>query len=171
MAFENLKSRMNFRGEAKVAAIVAVLLLVGLTAYSYLPGGTMLILRGVAAENAPRGQLDDDAALAYARAHGYSGEVLDVGADNGPQVKLALDRIRNNSRVNGLYGFSGGGFNAVAIWNALTPDEKKRIRKIVVVGSPGISKASFPGAADVVVKEDPPEGHMAGPRVLLEKGK
>lgn len=170
MAFENLKSRRNFRGEAKVAGLIAIFLLIGIAAYPYLPG-TMLILRGVAAENAPRGQLDDDAALAYARAHGYSGEVLDVGADNGPQVKLALDRIRNNSRVNGLYGFSGGGFNAVAIWNALTPDEKKRIRKIVVVGSPGISKASFPGAVDVVVKDDPPEGHLEGPRVLLQKGK
>jgi hypothetical protein len=84
---------------------------------------------------------------------------------------MALDRIRNDSRVNGIYGFSGGGFNAAAVWNSLTPDEKKRIRKIVVVGAPGISKASFPGAADVTVKEDPPEGHMEGPRKLLEKGK
>jgi hypothetical protein len=170
MAFENIKSRSNFRGEAKVATLMAVFLVVGLAAYPYVPG-TMLILRGVAANNAPRGQLDDYSAMIYARAFGYSGEVLDVGADNGPQVKLAIDRIRNDSRVNGIYGFSGGGFNAVAIWNSLTPDERKRIRKIVVVGSPGISKASFPGAVDVTVKEDPPEGHMEGPRALLKKGK
>ena len=165
-----LKGRKNFASEIMVAGLVALFMVIGLAAFSY-GQSKMLILRGVAAENAPRGQLDDDAALAYARAHGYSGEVLDVGADNGPQVKMALDRIRNDRRVSALYGFSGGGFNAVAVWNQLTPDEKKRIRKIVVVGSPGISKASFPGLADVTVKEDPPEGHMEGPRVLLEKGK
>jgi hypothetical protein len=168
---DSLRSRKNFPNEAKVAVLIGAFALVGLTAYQYAPGGKMLILRGVAAENAPRGQLDDQAALTYARVHGYSGEVLDVGADTGPQVKLALERIRNDRRVSALYGFSGGGFNAVAVWNQLTPDEKKRIRKIVVVGAPGISKASFPGVADVTVKEDPPEGHMAGPRELLEEGK
>jgi hypothetical protein len=169
--FGNWKSRKNFTGEAKVAVLLGAFAIVGLTAYSYAPGGTMLILRGVASENAPRGQLDDGAALTYARINGYSGEVLDVAADNGPQVKMALERIRNDRRVNALYGFSGGGFNAVQVWNQLTPEEKQRIRKVVVVGAPGISKASFPGVADVTVKGDPPEGHMEGPRVLLEEGK
>jgi hypothetical protein len=169
--FGSWKSRKNFSGEATVAILLAIFTVVGLAAYTYTPGGTMLILRGIAGEDAPRGQLDDKAALAYARYNGFSGEVLDVAADNGPQVKMALDRIRSDRRVNALYGFSGGGFNAVQIWNQLKPEEKQRIRKIVVVGAPGISKASFPGVADVTVKEDPPEGHMEGPRVLLEEGK
>jgi hypothetical protein len=163
------KSRPNFSGEAKVALMVAVFAVLGLVAWSYAPG-TMLILRGVAGDDAPKGQLDDRSALTYARLHGYSGEVLDVAADSGPQVKMALERIRNDRSVSALYGFSGGGFNIVAIWNQLKPEEKKRIRKIVVVGAPGVSKASFPGVSDVTVKEDPPQGHMAGPRVLLEQG-
>jgi hypothetical protein len=169
--FGGWKTRPNFTGETKVALLLAVFAIFGLAAYSYAPGDKMIILRGVAGDNAPRGQLDDSAALAYARRHGYSGEVLDVAADNGPQVKLALERIRSDRRVRALYGFSGGGFNIVQIWNQLKPEERQRISKIVVVGAPGISKASFPGVSDVTVKEDPPEGHMEGPRVLLEEGK
>jgi hypothetical protein len=43
-----------------------------------------------------------------------------------------------------------------------------RIRKIVVIGSPGVVKSDFTGNSEVLIKADPPEGHMAGPRVLLE---
>jgi hypothetical protein len=37
-----------------------------------------------------------------------------------------------------------------------------------VIGSPGVAKSDFPGSVDVLIKADPPEGHMAGPRILLE---
>src|SRR5262245_34418354 len=71
----------------------------------------MLILRGIASADSPRGQLDDRSALGYAQRLGFRGEVLDVAADAGgsPQVKLALERIRGDEHVAALYGFSGGG--------------------------------------------------------------
>jgi hypothetical protein len=43
----------------------------------------MLILRGIASEENPRGQLDDQSALEYARRSGFRGEVLDVAGDAG----------------------------------------------------------------------------------------
>ena len=134
--------------------------------------GVMLILRGIAGPDRPRGQLDDGSAIEYARRLGYQGEVLDIagnnaGADN-PQVAMALDHIRNNERVTAIYGFSGGGYNIRHIWAHLSAAERKRVGKVVVVGSPGVSKADFPGSADVVIEKDPPAGHMAGPKVLLE---
>jgi hypothetical protein len=132
------------------------------------PGGEMLILRGIAGENAPRGLLDDRAALAYARALGYSGRVLDIAANGGAQVERALDEIRNDRRVRALYGFSGGGYNARRVWSELGLDERRRIRKVVVVGAPGVTPASFPGSREVVIQPDPPEGHMAGPKALLQ---
>ena len=132
---------------------------------------TMLILRGIAGPQAPRGQLDDPAALEYARELGYAGEVLDVagntGADNA-QVKMAVDRIRHDESVTALYGFSGGGYNARRVWNQLNAAERRRIGKIVVIGSPGVAADDFPGSADVIIKADPPAGHMAGPKTLLE---
>jgi hypothetical protein len=150
-------------------ALVLAILLASVAAVQYGPFGreSMLILRGIADANAPKGQLDDDAALEYARRLGYSGEVLDVAADTGPQVRMALERIRNDKNVTALYGFSGGAYNARTVWAQLNPQERSRLRKIVVVGSPGVGKQSFPGSKDVVVQEDPPEGHMAGPKVLL----
>jgi hypothetical protein len=64
--------------------------------------------------------------------------------------------------------FSGGGYNAALIWQQLNQDERDRIRKVVVIGSPGVNEENFPGAAEVVIRADPPEGHMAGPKALLE---
>jgi len=122
--------------------------------------GTMLILRGLSAPYAQRGLLDDESALAYAKTLGYVGEVLDIGGE-GPQVQMALDRIRGGN-VNALYGFSRGGYNMRTIWNQLTPEQRGRIQKIVIVGAPGVTAANFPGMSDVVVQADPPEGHMAG---------
>jgi hypothetical protein len=152
--------------------LVAALIGLGIAAAVYTPGREkMLILRGVAAETAPRGQLDDDAAMAYARRLGYRGEVLDVAADmpaEKSQIQMALEHIRADNNVTALYGFSGGGYNAQNIWAQLTPGERQRIRRIVIVGSPGITPAAFPGSSEVVVQDDPPEGHMAGPRVLLQ---
>jgi hypothetical protein len=135
------------------------------------PGSVMLILRGIASADSPRGQLDDASALEYARRVGYRGEVLDVAGDTGrgsEQVKMALARIRQDEAVRAVYGFSGGGYNARLIWQQLDLSERERLRKIVVVGAPGVAQRDFRGAGEVLVKEGPPEGHMAGPKSLLE---
>ncbi len=131
----------------------------------------MLVLRGIADADHPRGQLDDQSALAYAQRTGFKGEVLDIAGNTGPeneQVSIALARIRHDETVAAIYGFSGGGYNARAIWKELTPAQRHRIRKVVVIGSPGVANADFAEASDVVIKSDPPEGHMAGPKALLE---
>jgi hypothetical protein len=131
----------------------------------------MLILRGIANAENPRGQLDDEAALAYAGRLGFRGEVLDIAGNTysgSPQVEKALERIRADRAIAAIYGFSGGGYNARLIWKQLEPPHQERIRKIVVIGSPGVAKSDFPGSAEVLIKADPPEGHMAGPRRLLE---
>lgn len=165
---EDWKKRMNALGGAQRLVLVAGLLLLGFVAIgSTPPRANMLILRGIASMDAPRGQLDDRSALEYARRLGYAGEVLDVAA-NPSQVEMAIERIRRDRWVKAIYGFSGGGYNARQVWSELAPHERQRIGKIVVVGSPGVTEASFPGGADVVVKDDPPEGHMAGPKALLQ---
>jgi len=131
----------------------------------------MLILRGVSDDEHPRGQLDDRSALEYARRLGYRGEVLDVAGNNwtgNPQLAMALDRIHADDSITALYGFSGGGYNARHLYAKLTPSERKRIRKIVVVGSPGVSRTDFPESPDVVIKPDPPTGHLEGPKALLD---
>jgi hypothetical protein len=131
----------------------------------------MLILRGIANAENPRGQLDDEAALAYASRLKFKGEVLDIAGDTysgSPQVEKALERIRADRGIAAIYGFSGGGYNARLIWKQLEPPHQQRIRKIVVIGSPGVAKSDFPGSAEVLIMADPPEGHMAGPRRLLE---
>ena len=135
------------------------------------PTGVMLILRGIANSEHPRGQLDDQSALEYARRAGFQGEVLDVAGDTGadsPQVGMALERIRRDDTVTAIYGFSGGGYNARQIWKELTAAERERVRKVIVIGSPEVAKADFPESSDVLIKADPPEGHLAGPKVLLE---
>jgi hypothetical protein len=132
-------------------------------------GDVMLILRGIANAENPRGQLDDDAAREYALRLGYRGEVLDVAGDaDGPQAKTALDRIHRDDKVTAIYGFSGGGYNARRVWSQLNAEERQRIGKVVVIGAPGVNKSDFPGSTDVLIKQDPPDGHMAGPRTLLE---
>src|SRR5262249_53407223 len=131
----------------------------------------MLILRGIANSENPRGQLDDPSALEYAQRLGFRGEVLDVAGNTGadsPQVMLALERIRRDETVTALYGFSGGGYNARLIWKKLAAAERERIRKVIVIGSPQVAKGDFPGTSDILIKADPPEGHMAGPKALLE---
>jgi hypothetical protein len=135
------------------------------------PRQVMLILRGIANAENPRGQLDDEAALAYAGRLKFKGEVLDIAGDTysgSPQVEKGLERIRADRAIAAIYGFSGGGYNARLIWKQLETPHQQRIRKIVVIGSPGVAKSDFPGSVDVLIKADPPEGHMAGPRILLE---
>ena len=131
----------------------------------------MLILRGVANSANPRGQLDDRAALEYARRMGYRGEVLNVAgntARESAQARLGLERIRRDQTITAIYAFSGGGYNARLMWEELNRAERDRIRKVVVIGSPGLHRSDFAGASEVVIKPDPPEGHLAGPRALLE---
>lgn len=130
----------------------------------------MLILRGVASSERPRGQLDDEAALEYARRLGFRGEVLDVAGNPGPnsaQVRMAMERIHQDKSITAIYGFSGGGYNARLIWAELSNSDRDRIRKVVVIGSPGVLEADFVGTSEVIIKADPPEGHMAGPKALL----
>ena len=132
-------------------------------------GQVMLILRGIANSENPRGQLDDQSALEYAQRVGFRGEVLDVAGDAGAdsaQVRMALDRIRRDETVAAIYGFSGGGYNTRLIWSELTIEERGRVRTVVVVA--GIANGDFTGGHDVIIKPDPPDGHMAGPKALLE---
>jgi hypothetical protein len=159
----------------RLAATAAVLILASLT----LPGllianparhPTMLILRGIANAENPRGQLDDGSAIEYARRLGFRGDVLDVAGNTGvnsPQVKTAIDRIHEDRAVRGLYGFSAGGYNARLIWKELSPAERQRFVKVVVLGAPGVEARDFPDAADVLIRQDPPAGHLAGPKALL----
>ena len=132
----------------------------------------MLILRGIAGNGKPKGQLDEAPALEYARRLGYVGEVLDVAGNTGagsPQVRMALARIRDDEKdpVTAIYGFSGGGYNARHIWAALNASERADIDMVVVLGSPGVASESFLGCENVIIRGDPPAGHMAGPRVFL----
>ena len=58
-------------------------------------GTVMLIMRGIPNSESPLGQLDDWAAVEYARRIGLHGEVLDVAGSSradSPQVAMALDR-------------------------------------------------------------------------------
>jgi hypothetical protein len=90
----------------------------------------MLILRGIANAENPRGQLDDEAALAYASRLKFEGEVLDIAGDTysgNPQVEKALERIRADRGIGAIYGFSGGGYNARLIWKQLEPPHQQRI--------------------------------------------
>jgi hypothetical protein len=131
----------------------------------------MLILRGVANSENPRGQLDDESALEYARRVGFRGEVLDIAGNPGPnsaQVGRAIERILRDGTVTAIYGFSGGGYNARLIWDKLSAAERGRIHKVVVIGSPGVHEIDFVGSSEVIIKPDPPEGHMAGPKTVLD---
>src|SRR5262249_14173326 len=132
---------------------------------------TMLILRGIANAENPRGQLDDGSAIEYARRLGFRGDVLDMAANTGvhsPQVKTAIDRIHDDSTVQGLCVFGGGGYTARFIWKELSGGDRQRISRVIVRGAPGVAERVFPDAADVVIRQDPPAGHLAGPKVLLE---
>ena len=86
-----------------------------------------------------------------------------------PKVHKSAWRLSASvTTVTAIYGFSGGGYNARLIWKELTAAERERIRKVIVIGSPRVTEADFPGKSDILIRADPPEGHMAGPSVLLE---
>jgi hypothetical protein len=161
-------------GESRYAIILAATLLVVNVGCAQSDQSAhkevMLILRGISSSEEPRGQLDDQSALEYARRVGFHGEVLDVAADtsgNNAQVPQALERIRREESITALYGFSGGGYNARLIWAELNAPERNRIRKVVILGSPRIEQGHFAGSPEVIIRLDPPEGHLAGPKSLL----
>ena len=94
----------------------------------------MLILRGIANAENPRGQLDDEAALAYAGRLGFKGEVLDIAGNaysGSPQVEKALERIRADRAIAAIYGFSGGGYNARnQIWRSASPPQGRTMTRM-----------------------------------------
>src|SRR5215470_15132692 len=117
----------------------------------------MLILRGIASPEYPRGQLDDESALEYARRTRYQGEVIDTAGNSNaksPQIRIALERIRGDQKIAAIYGFSGGGYSTRRIWSRLNDAERRRIAKIVVIGSPGVNQSDFAGSTDVLIKQD-----------------
>jgi hypothetical protein len=83
------------------------------------------------------------------------------------QTLLAIREFRQDRSVQAFYGFSGGGYNVRHILKALTAEEKKRIRKLVVLGAPKNPASLYKGPWELVYRLDPPMGHMDGPRSLL----
>ncbi len=141
---------------------------------------TMLILRGrpgnYDGKDWPRGALYEAPALEYARRKGYVGKVLDVAGEasaNSQQTRMALAEFRRDLTVTALYGFSAGGYNVLHIIDALTPDERTRLKLVVVLGAaPGNSAKHYKGPRDhwgLVWRDNPKAGHIAGPRALLEE--
>lgn len=130
----------------------------------------MLILRGIPSDGYPRGALKEAPALEYARRMGYTGRILDVPGhpyNGSPQVILTLQTIRENFDVAALYGFSGGGYNLRHVLDYLTDEEKKRIHLVVCLGAPNNPPGLYQGPWQLVYRDDPPAGHMAGPDALL----
>lgn len=130
----------------------------------------MLILRGIRTDEYPRGALEEEPAVEYARRMGYTAMVLDVPGTTGPdspQAKLALETLRNHLDVSAIYGFSGGGYNVRHVINRLSGAERTRVNLVVVLGAPNNPKSLYAGPWQLVYRLDPPAGHMAGPRALL----
>jgi murein DD-endopeptidase MepM/ murein hydrolase activator NlpD len=126
--------------------------------------GKMVILRGI------QNQLDEASAIKYAKLKGYEPEVLDVSGETGrnsAQMKALRDRLAKGD-VAGIYGFSGGGYNARRAYQELTPEQRAKIKDVTVIGSPGVSAKDFEGV-NATIMPDPKEGHMAGPKVLADQ--
>jgi len=127
----------------------------------------MLILRGV------RNQLDEYSALAYAAVRGYDGYVLKASGETGPnsdQVRRALTMLNAaNPPFQGLYGFSGGGYNVRHIINRMSSEARAMLELVVVLGAPKLDKEAVEGSWELVYRLDPKDGHMAGPKALLEE--
>jgi hypothetical protein len=143
----------------------------------------MFILRGKAGDYAlpggkskywANGALDDTAAMDFARLRGYDPKMIPVAGNSGynsAQMREALKQIRADDDVFALYGFSAGGYT---VWNiinkALTTKEKERLALVVVLGSPGPpAMDTYRGDWELIFRENPPEGHMAGPQALLKR--
>ena len=59
---------------------------------------------------------------------------------------------------------------ASALWPLASIAQQRKVPTIgvLVVGSPGVEESHFAGNPYVLIQPDPPEGHMAGPKALLE---
>jgi hypothetical protein len=135
---------------------------------------TMLILRGISGTfggvHYSRGALDEPSAKKYAMRRGYSSDVLDVSGETGPhsaQTQMALRTFRADKTICSIYGFSGGGYNLRHVLDQLDDEEAARLELIVVLGAPADPPSLFKGPWELVYREDPPAGHMAGPAALL----
>jgi len=157
----------------------------------------MLILRGNSGTYADekgnphkydKGALHEDAATSLAQRKGYRGQVLDVSGNanppkkgqkhgtrnDSPQTLLALSTFRGDSEIKALYGFSGGGYNVWWILQLLNPDERARLKLIVVVGVDGdrpesnYQASEFPGGNwELMYRPNHPKQHMFEPAALL----
>jgi hypothetical protein len=131
----------------------------------------MYALPGEAKKDWPAGALDEAAALRFARLRGYEPKVIKVAGYSGMysrQMKLALKEIRADDDVFALYGFSAGGYTINNILRVLTSKEKDRLALVVVLGAPPPpEKSTYHGPWELIFRLNPPEGHMAGPSVLL----
>src|SRR6266446_7785048 len=93
---------------------------------------------------------------------------------DSPQTVLALKTFRDDTSITAFYGFSGGGYNLWWILSKLTPDERKRIELVVVVGvdtdkpQADYDKSKFAGADwDLIYRPNHPRNHMFEPEALL----
>lgn len=129
--------------------------------------GTMLILKGI------KNLLHQNPAIDYAIREGFNPEVLDASGEASgpisgrPQVSAGFKRIEEGG-VTAIYGFSGGGYNAVHIYRDLPQKFKDQIIKIVVLGSPGVTKEDFLGVSDVTIYNNPNVAHMDQPDQFLK---
>lgn len=136
---------------------------------------TMIILPGITRAGGmsdPRGLLDRDSARAYAEERGYWAQILDVAEATSPsekQITAALRAFRDNPDAEAFYGFSGGGYSLLRVLRRLNEAERRWVKLVVVLGSPQQPQSAFEGPWELVYRRDPPEGHMAGPRVLLRE--
>ncbi len=125
--------------------------------------GTMLILKGI------NNLLHEQPALDYAAREGFDGEVLDASGETGArsaQVNAAIQRIGQGD-VTALYGFSGGGYNTVHIFDRLSQPHALGIDLVVVLGSPGVQRSSFPSWVKTIIYNDPAVAHMDQPDNFL----
>jgi hypothetical protein len=91
------------------------------------PRQVMLILRGIANAENPRGQLDDEAALAYAGRLRFKGEVLDIAGDNyagNPQAERPLSAFEPIARSLGSTAFPAAATTFVSFGNSLNRPTK-----------------------------------------------
>lgn len=136
----------------------------------------MLILRGLPGNydgrHWPHGALYEGPALEFAYRKGFIGEVVDLPGDTTSEPKLkrkqvayVLDRIRSDPKIQALYGFSAGGYNIKWILELLEERYRQYLKLVVLVGAPGARPRR--GSYDLIIFDDPPQGHMQGPQALL----
>ena len=100
----------------------------------------------------------------------FRGEVLDVAGNNGvesPQVKAAFNHVfttmkaTKHSMAFPAEGIISGMSDYESSWA-----ERERIANKVMIRVNSMEKTDFAESKDVVIKGDPPSGHMAGPKAL-----